>query len=198
MILHELGVKYKTDKAGHGFLDMYEKYFDDFRDDAKKILEIGIWEGASLKMWKDYFKNAVIYGIDYCCLYEEERIKSFKADQSNREQLGEFIKRYGEDFDLIVDDGGHDPNQQQISFGFLFQYLKPKGIYVIEDLQISLLKDGYNSTLNTLTRFNTIGKFESVFLTKEENKYLEDNIKYCKFSKPYAKNNYMTSIIKKI
>ena len=35
------------------------------RDKPVRVLEIGVWRGGSLKLWRDYFgKNAVIYGID--------------------------------------------------------------------------------------------------------------------------------------
>ena len=55
---------YKTDKYEHGYTKVYEKYFDNIRDQKLKILEIGIADGKSLLMWSDYFQNSTIIGID--------------------------------------------------------------------------------------------------------------------------------------
>jgi hypothetical protein len=63
-MLHELGLKYKTDKATyHNFLKFYEKHIN--KALVKKFLEIGVYKGASLKMWREYFDEAtVIEGWD--------------------------------------------------------------------------------------------------------------------------------------
>ena len=79
MTLDELAIKYNTDKSSldHQYTKHYQKYFDQFINNPKKILELGIYttkidkdgptvneSGASLKMWSDYFTNAKIYGLD--------------------------------------------------------------------------------------------------------------------------------------
>ena len=38
-------------------------------------------------------------------------------------------------WDVIIDDGSHDPDANQSSLGFCFPYVKPGGYYIIEDLQ---------------------------------------------------------------
>ena len=69
MRLQEIGLKTGTDKSAHtykniSYLDIYERYFNKIKNDVKVFVEIGIFNGKSLKMWKEYFPNAIIYGID--------------------------------------------------------------------------------------------------------------------------------------
>ena len=49
---------YKTDKLEHGYIEIYESYFNQIKDKELKILEIGIADGKSLLTWSDYFKNS--------------------------------------------------------------------------------------------------------------------------------------------
>jgi len=74
-----LALKYGTDKASdfHNYTEFYDKYFNLDRGNIKNVLEIGVFRGNSLRMWKDYFFNAIIYGIDIDknCNFTEERIK---------------------------------------------------------------------------------------------------------------------------
>lgn len=54
-----------TDKhTVHAYMDTYESKFAPRRFTAKRVLEIGINHGGSLRMWHDYFPNAEIYAID--------------------------------------------------------------------------------------------------------------------------------------
>ena len=55
---------YKTDKLEHGYIEIYESYFNQIKDKELKILEIGIADGKSLLTWSDYFENSQIIGID--------------------------------------------------------------------------------------------------------------------------------------
>ena len=217
----------KTDKADvHGFTNIYDLLFSPMRATARKVCEIGIAWGGSLQVWSQYFGNATIYGIDYLTLDqlrelaksegvkkvyfpdapETERIKTFVADQSKRDQLESFIKRYGSNFDLILDDGGHSMEQQQVSFGFLFSHIKPGGFYVIEDVHTSLpnrypgfgvQKDEANTTLGMINQYIRHEKIKSLYMTQQEMDYLDKNIEYCNF---YISNNdahSMTCIFRK-
>ena len=132
--LHSLAKKYGTDKISvHNYIDLYENYFHKIKGYRLKILEIGIKEGASLRMWKDYFINSDIYGIDidkkdvHGCI-------TFKGDQENENDLQRFIDLYGGNFDIIIDDGGHTTSQQRASYNFLSKHINKGGYYIIEDL----------------------------------------------------------------
>jgi SAM-dependent methyltransferase len=184
----------KTDKAmdGHGFTELYEHFFYPLKEAPLKILEIGIGAGGSLILWRDYFPNAQIFGIDIVDMSSSSlnsgRIRTFVADQANRDQLDAFIDKYGGDFDIIIDDGGHKMDQQQISFGHLFKYVKPGGYYVIEDVHTSLPQyyseygveeDGTNSTLVMIELFLKKAIIKSKYLEIQEEDYLRNNIEYC-------------------
>jgi len=190
--LTDLAEKYRTDKGyGHHYTEVYEYFFYPVKYDTKKILEIGIAGGASLKMWRDYFPNAVIYGIDINdeSALNSPTIKTFIADQSDRKKLQAFIDAHGDGFDIILDDGGHSMEQQQISFGYFFKYLKSGGYYIIEDMHTSIfayyhaeygaLPTEDNTTLTMVNNFVKTGGIDSKYMLKEESDYLNANIVYC-------------------
>ena len=62
--LTSIAESYKTDKLEHGYIKIYEKYFESIKDKNLKILEIILQIGKSLLMWSDYFRNSNIIGID--------------------------------------------------------------------------------------------------------------------------------------
>lgn len=145
-----------TDKGmhDHGFVEVYERFFFQYRHKQIRILEVGIYNGDSLKLWSNYFSQASIFGIDIVPKPDYgEQIKTYVADQADRTQLQKFIDTYGGDFDIIIDDGGHSMQQQQVSFGFLFPFVKPGGYYVIEDLHTSIhnLHPEFSATPETST-----------------------------------------------
>ena len=92
-------------------------------------------------MWKEYFINPIIYGIDInpdCKNLEEEGIKISIGSQNDKNFLIEFAKKTSM-LDIIIDDGGHTMEQQINSFEILFPRLKEGGIYVVEDIESSYL-----------------------------------------------------------
>jgi hypothetical protein len=86
-------------------------------------------------MWKDYFFNSKIIGIDIIeksKQYEDERIKIEVGNQTDEIFLKNIINKYGP-FDIILDDGSHQNNDVIKSFEILFASIKSQGIYVVED-----------------------------------------------------------------
>lgn len=135
--LTKLAIKYGTDKWGkHHYTPIYDEMFSDRRSEVKKVLEIGVGDGAGLRMWRDYFPNAAIYGaeIDKNRLFEEDRIKVFECDQSNYEDLTKLIDIIGGDVDLVIDDGSHLLEDQVFSCKTLMQKLHYGATYIIEDV----------------------------------------------------------------
>ena len=122
------------------YFDIYDRHFARFKDKEITILEIGISQGGSLQMWKNYFgKKAKIYGVDInpqCRELEEENIKIFIGSQSDRKFLRE-IKKSIPKVDILIDDGGHYMQQQIITFEELFDHVKETGVYLCEDLHTS-------------------------------------------------------------
>lgn len=122
------------------YFDVYDRYFKRYRNQPVHILEIGVSDGGSLQMWKNYFgPQAKIYGIDIdpaCKALEEEGIEIFIGSQTDKE----FLRKVRDSIpalDILIDDGGHTMRQQIVTFEELFGHVKPDGIFLIEDLHTS-------------------------------------------------------------
>lgn len=144
--MNTLALEVATDKSSshHNYTEVYSQYLDKYRNQPIKFLEIGIFEGRSVKLWEKYFPLGQLYFIDITdrhLKYRSERSKYYFLDQANRDELLEFISKVGGDFDVIIDDGGHRMEQQIVSFKTLFPYVKSGGLYIIEDLHTSYWKD---------------------------------------------------------
>ena len=136
--LNAIGLKYGTDKASshHNYLEFYELFFAPLQDRQPTILEIGVFNGASLKTWEEYFSTSDIIGLDITPTskrFEQGRITIELADQSNIEELTRIAVKHGP-FDIIIDDGSHMWNHQITSLRTLFPFLNNDGIYIVEDL----------------------------------------------------------------
>jgi hypothetical protein len=143
-LLCELADKYGTDK--HTPLRYTEGYYDALEGrPVLTLLEIGICTkrnipnsrtGASLFMWAEFFPGADIYGIDIdpAAMVNAGRIKSFCGDQSDPVFMASVAAAVGP-FDVIVDDGSHNPEHQMVSAKALLPYLTPTGSYFIEDIR---------------------------------------------------------------
>lgn len=125
-----------TDKYWiHQYLPLYDKHVS---RDYKKVLEIGVYRGASLLLWKEAFPKAQIYGVDkdptvWNKMLSGQDIKVMVGRQEDEDFLKREVIPNGK-FDLIIDDGGHNPPATQKTFKMLWKELNPNGLYVIEDL----------------------------------------------------------------
>lgn len=128
----------------HHYFGIYEEWFSKYRNKPVVILEIGVYQGGSLKMWRHYFGDrAMIYAIDInpqCKQFEEENIQIFIGSQEDRSFLQE-IKDQIPKIDILIDDGGHSMNQQIVSFEELYTHIKEDGTYLCEDLHTSYWKN---------------------------------------------------------
>ena len=143
-ILNDIARRECTDKSSefHNYCRKYEKYLPFARDEKIKLLEIGVFRGESLRMWKDYFFNSCIIGIDIdrkCMQYKEERIMIEIGSQRDGWFLASTIQKYKQ-FDLVIDDGSHVNSDMLFSFNKLFPYVVHGGVYVIEDCCTSYWK----------------------------------------------------------
>jgi hypothetical protein len=137
--LDEIGLKFGTDKASshHDYLSFYERFLAPMRDEPITLLEIGVFQGASLYTWREFFPKANIIGVDVqltCKQFESDRIKIELADQSNLEHLSQLALTHGP-FDLVVEDGSHMWEHQITSLRALFPFIRSGGHYIVEDLQ---------------------------------------------------------------
>jgi len=119
------------------YFDIYHRHFARFVGKRVNILEIGIYSGGSLEMWRSYFgKESHIYGVDIeaaCKAYENDHVSVFIGDQADRSFWSSFRENVG-GVDIIIDDGGHLPEQQQVTLEEMLPHLRPGGVYMCEDV----------------------------------------------------------------
>jgi len=128
---------YNTDKSQE-YLNNYEEFFHPLAYERVKVLELGVKDGGSLLLWRDYFEYGIISGIDINPLHIEDptgRIHFYSGFQQDTAFIDDICSKSAPDgFDVIIDDCSHIGNFTRISFWHLFNnHLKPGGIYVIED-----------------------------------------------------------------
>ncbi len=237
--LAQLAEFYKTDKRAteHNYVKFYEHYFSQFKISQINLVEIGILEhpdkvtrpfgAASLRLWADYFPNAEIHGIDICDLkhLQEDRINIYFGDQNKPEDLKNIFIHNNLRPDIIIDDGSHYHSHQQTSFATLFKYLKPGGLYVIEDIahfelvnneitpgqffpdknsvqvvfssNISSRPICNSLTLSVLMRYCITKKIESFFIPKDQGESVEKDIEFCNIHKSNMLDKYIAFIQKR-
>jgi hypothetical protein len=139
--LCRLAEQHDTDKA-RSYTQTYHRWLGPVRDRRLRMLEIGLYNGGSLRMWRDYLPNAVLHGIDIeprTLAYQDEVPNSQVrlVDQGDPAALDGFVAELGGSYDFVLDDGGHTMLQQIVSFEVLWPQVMPGGIYAIEDLGTS-------------------------------------------------------------
>jgi len=148
----------RTDKEWlHGYNRYYDEKLRPFREQAGvRILEIGADSGISLGAWLTYFKDpaevaGIAYGVDAehahnksCEIMPDQcdRLKIISMDQSNKAALSDLKQHEPKGWDIIIDDGSHKPEHQLISFQFLWEKVRPGGMYVVEDVETSYVDNG--------------------------------------------------------
>jgi SAM-dependent methyltransferase len=125
-----------TDKSS--YLPDYERYFHSLTDSPIVLLELGVGTGASLLLWRDYFRQARVIGLDENEIFladESGRIKVYQGDQAALEVLERLAAENAPGgFDIIIDDCSHIGDKTRKSFWYLFEHhLKPGGVYAIEE-----------------------------------------------------------------
>jgi len=139
--------QYDTDKFfGHPFQwhsyieNFYSKTFANKQHTARNVLEVGIYTGGSLKLWRDYFVNATVFGIDtrstdllseFTLSFNELRMYQIYGDAYSDELVQSLKDSY---YDIIIDDGPHTLESQCIFAQNYFDKLKPGGYFVCEDI----------------------------------------------------------------
>lgn len=129
--------RYKTEK-GPGYYRAYERRFAALKEQPIKLLELGIAHGGSLELWRDYFPNGTIVGLDHVLPILQgasERIHMYAGAQQDIALLDRIgVECAPEGFDIIIDDASHKADDARTSFRHLLQHhLKSGGLYVIED-----------------------------------------------------------------
>jgi hypothetical protein len=120
------------------YFPIYHRHLSKFVGQEVHVVEIGIYSGGSLPMWRSYFgQECQVYGIDIepaCVAHEQESIRVFIGDQADPSFLEQFVAKVPR-IDVVIDDGGHQPHQQIASLRHLLPHMAMGGIYICEDIQ---------------------------------------------------------------
>lgn len=169
--LKMLATLYLSDKwNSHWYAQHYETHFRPLRRKNINILEIGIggYErpidgGNSLRMWRTYFPNGRVYGIDIYdkSPHDRRRIKTFKGSQTDPLFLEYVVREIGK-ISIIIDDGSHENEHVLFTFQHLFPHLADGGIYAIEDIQTSYWPKFGGNSANRNDPTTSMGYFKSL------------------------------------
>jgi hypothetical protein len=127
------------------YFEIYHRHFQKFVGREVHVVEIGVFSGGSLGMWKHYFgPECHIYGVDLnsaCRAYEDDQTRIFIGDQEDPAFWDEFVSQVPT-VDVVIDDGGHRPEQQIATLEALLPHIRAGGVYLCED------------SLNPMNRFH--------------------------------------------
>lgn len=163
--LCELAYQYGSDKCSqvkHFYTEYYYQAFLPIQNWVRTVLEIGIGDaeemawtkvphyqaGASLRMWRDFFPKAQVYGADIkSIILNEPRITTFQCDQADESALRSLVEKTGTHVDIVIDDGSHRAEHQVFTCRTLMPLLWRDVIYIIEDA-------GHPEIVNALPEYN--------------------------------------------
>jgi len=118
------------------YFDIYERHFERFRGRAPLVLEIGVYGGGSLEMWRGYFgPGSRIVGLDIdpaCAAHVGDDIDVVIGDQGDPGRLADILTRFGSP-DIVIDDGSHKMADMLASFRHLYPAVSDTGVYLVED-----------------------------------------------------------------
>lgn len=154
--LQEIGKECGTDKAGpHSYLPLYEQLLAHLMGPQNvALVEIGVLEGRSLEMWRQWFTerkpvgHVTILGFDNdprCRWKEITKEPVCFRDATSRVEVDRVFDDGG--LDVVIDDGSHKVEDQILSMCWFWPKLKQGGLYIIEDIQPGMDK-WFGSLLN--------------------------------------------------
>ena len=136
--------KYSTKWSS--YFQVYEKIFSHYRNKKIKFVEVGVANGGSLFMWRNYFgKKAKIIGIylnPNAKKLEKYEFKIYIGSKSDKKFWSNVYKKEGK-IDLVLDDGGHKKLQQISTVHYSLPFINNGGKIVVEDTGTSYLKKEY-------------------------------------------------------
>lgn len=223
--LGDMCYSHLSDKASHGYAKIYEKFFEENRFNNINFVEIGVYEGSSAKVWREYFTQADIFMLD---IFDKEQllknvdVNFMKVDAGSETDLEKVLdaiesKTQRREIDILVDDGSHFQHDQMKSLGFLYPFISKGGYYVIEDIcreeRLATGSQWWGNSKESRGKWNDWGGYKSV-RTDEEwmagkemdlsastdatiKKFIEKNIFDSKFLTS-EQNKYITENVKKI
>lgn len=182
-----IGASYDTDKSSqrkndsrlvycHPYTIFYDSIFKHLKNEQLTLAEIGIFKGASLLMWRDYFPQAEIHGYEYSKSFinhfkenfSSERINLYEIDVTRDASIRSSFKAAGLLYDIIIDDSTHQMDDQIRIIQNVYPFLKPGGIFIVEDIFKKYKEQDYIDKLESV-----LENFSSCFFISMDhvNKY---------------------------
>jgi len=156
---HALEAYFDAHEEGPGiwkwrhYFEIYERHLAKFVGHDVHVVEIGVFGGGSLPMWRTYFgERSRIYGVDRepaCRIHEAPGIEIFIGDQGSPTFWDAFRANVPR-VDVVIDDGGHQPHQQIATLEALLPHIRPGGVYICEDVHGSF--QPFHSYVDGLSR----------------------------------------------
>lgn len=152
----------------HHYIESYERLFSPVRNEKINVLEIGINRGDSLKMWREYFPNANIYGIDIVLPKEKvDGVTMLQCSQVDAHRINELFKDVN--FDIIIDDGSHKIQHQLLSAKYFWSKMNRNGLYIIEDIQepdidVPVLSLGFRQPTEIIDTRKQSGRYDDMLI----------------------------------
>ena len=172
---------------GHGYSNIYQKYFEDLKSNNLKILEIGSFHGNASAALFFYFKKSKFFAADiYPDLfrYKSNRIVNFYVNSSDENSIQRnIIDKFSDNFDIIIEDAGHFLKDQIISLFMLFKKLNSGGLFIVEELDFPETRRDMNLQNEKPTLREILLKF------KKEKKLLNS-----KYIKKKDRDNFLNTI----
>lgn len=142
------------------YFDIYEKELSPFQGKNVTMVEVGVLDGGSLFMWREFFgQNARIVGVDANPLakrWEEFGFEIEIGDQASSHFWSSFFDKFGV-IDLLVDDGGHTNKQQSSTLINCLKKVRPGGLIIVDDTHSSYLSDFGNPSCASIVEFSKLG-----------------------------------------
>ncbi len=141
---HSGGTKFNDKNSVHSYVPVYEELLAPYRMKIDgKFIEIGLFDGASFEMWREFMCGDV-YGIDIDeqphggladlrPTLKKYPDRAFLCDATDHKAVDEIFPGYL--WDVVIDDAAHSIEQQLAIFNVWKDRLAPGGILVTEDIQ---------------------------------------------------------------
>ena len=178
------------------YFDIYHRHFAGFRGQRLTMIEIGVFNGGSLRMWRDYFgPQSTIVGVDInqeCKIFAEPGIDIVIGDQGDRGFLRSLADRYP-DFAILVDDGGHRMEQQIATFEELYPRMRADGVYLCEDTHSSYMPQfggGYRQPQTFIEKAKSLVDRLNAFHSTDQQQFAPDD-----FTRTTDSMHFYTSVV---
>ncbi len=137
--------KFNDKGSGHSYIELYEELLAPYREKKDlNFIEIGLYDGHSFLMFKEYFKGRV-FGIDIeekplgevdlTPILNSNKLNTFILDGANEDAVERQFPISDWKWDIVIDDAAHTLQQQMRIYSVWKKRMKPDSLYIIEDIQ---------------------------------------------------------------